>query len=74
MKILFILGTRPEAIKLAPLIKVFKNDPHFEARVCVTGQHRQLLDPMLGFFGITPDYDLRVMKEDQSLYSVTAKI
>lgn len=74
-KILLIFGTRPEAIKMAPLIKEFqKNHISFETRVCVTAQHREMLDQVLEFFEITPDYDLDLMKPGQNLYSLTATI
>ena len=71
-KILFIFGTRPEAIKLAPVIKEFKTD--FDIKICVTGQHKHMLDQVLDFFKISPDYNLNVMKENQSLFDVTSKI
>ena len=74
MKILFIFGTRPEAIKMAPLIKTFQQYPEFNVRVCVTGQHRQMLDQILSFFQIKPDYDLNIMQPNQTLFSITAKI
>lgn len=75
MKILFIFGTRPEAIKMAPLIREFQTYPElFDLRVCVTGQHREMLDQVLSFFGIAPDYDLNIMKPNQTLSSVTADI
>jgi UDP-N-acetylglucosamine 2-epimerase (non-hydrolysing) len=71
--ILFIFGTRPEAIKMAPLVAEFKkNDKVFKTVVCVTAQHRQMLDQVLDFFAIKPDYDLNLMKPNQSLFSVTA--
>lgn len=71
-KLLFIFGTRPEAIKLAPLIKEFQNHPEkFEVSVCVTAQHREMLDQVLNFFGITPNFDLNIMKPGQSLFDVT---
>lgn len=74
-KILLVFGTRPEAIKMAPLVKEFaKNRDSFDARVCVTAQHRQMLDQVLDFFEITPNYDLNLMKPNQSLNSVTADI
>lgn len=74
-KILLVFGTRPEAIKMAPLVKEFQNNSDsFETRVCVTAQHRQMLDQVLEFFEITPDYDLDLMKPSQSLNSVTADI
>lgn len=72
-KTMFIFGTRPEAIKMAPLIKEFKKHPaEFEVKVCVTGQHRQMLDQVLAFFGIKPDYDLDLMKPNQTLFDITA--
>lgn len=72
-KILFIFGTRPEAIKMAPLIKAFqKNKNSFNVKVCVTGQHRQMLDQVLAFFEIKPDYDLNIMQPGQTLFEVTA--
>lgn len=70
-KFLFIFGTRPEAIKLAPLVGTLKDIG--EVRICVTGQHREMLDQVLDFFSIRPDYDLNVMKKNQSLFSITAK-
>jgi UDP-N-acetylglucosamine 2-epimerase (non-hydrolysing) len=74
-KILFILGTRPEAIKLAPLIKEFqKNEKEFIVKICVTAQHRRMLDQVLSFFAIKPDYDLNIMKPDQSLYNIMTEI
>ncbi len=73
-KILLVFGTRPEAIKMAPLVKAFKEAHGFEARVCVTAQHRQMLDQVLDFFGIVPDYDLDLMKADQTLNGVWADI
>jgi UDP-N-acetylglucosamine 2-epimerase (non-hydrolysing) len=74
MRILCVLGTRPEAIKLAPLIRCLAASPdRFDVRVCATAQHRQLLDQVLGFFGITPDYDLDLMRPDQSLYDLSAR-
>ena len=63
-KILFIFGTRPEAIKLAPVIKCFKSDAYFETRVCITAQHREMLDQVLDFFKIEADYDLDLMKKN----------
>ena len=74
-KILLIFGTRPEAIKMAPLIKEFqKHSDAFETKVCVTAQHREMLDQVLDFFEITPDYDLDLMKPGQNLYNLTATI
>jgi len=67
-KILLIFGTRPEAIKMAPLVKEFQKYPEvFDTRVCVTAQHREMLDQVLGFFEIKPDYDLDLMKPGQNL-------
>ena len=74
-KILLVFGTRPEAIKMAPLVKAFQKDTeHFETRVCVTAQHRQWLDQVLEVFGITPEYDLNIMAPNQDLYDITAKV
>ncbi len=73
IRTLLIFGTRPEAIKLAPLSYELRADGRFEPRVCVTAQHRQLLDQVLNIFGITPDYDLELMRPDQSLYDITAE-
>ena len=74
-KILIVFGTRPEAIKMAPLVKEFqKNKDHFEAKVCVTAQHREMLHQVLDLFQITPDYDLNIMKSGQDLYDVTSNI
>lgn len=74
-KIMLVFGTRPEAIKMAPLVKEFaKYKDIFDSRVCVTAQHRQMLDQVLDFFEIRPEYDLNLMKPDQSLNSVTADI
>ncbi|AIP98491.1 UDP-N-acetylglucosamine 2-epimerase [Ornithobacterium rhinotracheale H06-030791] len=74
-KILIVFGTRPEAIKMAPLVKGFQNDmQNFETRVCVTAQHREMLDQVLDFFQITPDYDLNLMRPGQNLNQLTAEI
>ena len=74
-KILLVFGTRPEAIKMAPLVKEFRKDTeHFETKVCVTAQHRQMLDQVLEVFGITPDYDLNIMAPNQDLYDITSKV
>ena len=74
-KILLIFGTRPEAIKMAPLVKEFQKHPDvFETKVCVTAQHREMLDQVLDFFNISPDYDLDLMKPGQNLYGLTADI
>lgn len=74
MKTLCIFGTRPEAIKMAPLVLALAADERFEAKVCVTGQHREMLDQVLGLFSITPDYDLKIMKPGQDLTDVTTAI
>ena len=74
-KILLVFGTRPEAIKMAPLVKALQKDTeHFETRVCVTAQHRQMLDQVLEVFGISPEYDLNIMAPNQELYDITAKV
>ena len=73
--IMLVFGTRPEAIKMAPLVKEFqKHNDTFNTIVCVTGQHRQMLDQVLQLFDITPHYDLNIMKEGQDLYDVTARV
>lgn len=72
---MLVFGTRPEAIKMAPLVKEFQKHPEaFQTIVCVTGQHRQMLDQVLQLFEITPDYDLNIMKQGQDLYDVTARV
>ena len=74
-KIMLVFGTRPEAIKMAPLVKEFQKHPDdFETIVCVTGQHREMLDQVLHIFDIKPDYDLNIMKQGQDLYDVTARV
>ena len=74
-KILVSFGTRPEAIKMAPLINEFQKDSiNFNMKVCVTAQHREMLDQVLNLFQITPDYDLNIMQPGQNLYDVTANI
>jgi len=73
-RILIVFGTRPEAIKMAPLVKKFKTDKRFNTAVCVTAQHREMLDQVLSFFDIIPDYDLNLMKPNQNLYDLTASI
>jgi UDP-N-acetylglucosamine 2-epimerase (non-hydrolysing) len=74
-RVMLVFGTRPEAIKMAPLVKEFQKDPtHFETIVCVTGQHRQMLDQVLQIFDIKPDFDLNIMKQGQDLYDVTARV
>ena len=74
-KVMLVFGTRPEAIKMAPLVKEFQKYPEqFKTIVCVTGQHREMLDQVLHLFEITPDYDLNIMKQGQDLYDVTARV
>ena len=74
-KVMLVFGTRPEAIKMAPLVKEFQKYPEiFHTIVCVTGQHREMLDQVLKIFEIKPDYDLNIMKQGQDLYDVTAKV
>ena len=74
-KVMLVFGTRPEAIKMAPLVKEFHKYPEsFETIVCVTGQHREMLDQVLQIFDIVPDYDLNIMKQGQDLYDVTARV
>lgn len=74
-KIMLVFGTRPEAIKMAPLVKEFqKNINKFRTIVCVTGQHREMLDQVLNLFEIIPDYDLNIMKQGQDLYDVTSRV
>ena len=74
MKILTVFGTRPEAIKMAPLVLALGADKRFDARVCVTAQHREMLDQVLELFGIQPDFDLDIMKPGQDLTDVTTSI
>jgi UDP-N-acetylglucosamine 2-epimerase (non-hydrolysing) len=74
IKNLIIFGTRPEAIKMAPLVKQFRKEETFDTKVCVTAQHREMLDQVLDFFEIKPDYDLDLMKPNQDLYTLTADI
>lgn len=74
-KVMLVFGTRPEAIKMAPLVKAFAQFPEtFETIVCVTGQHREMLDQVLHIFDIVPDYDLNIMKQGQDLYDVTSRV
>jgi len=73
-KLLFVFGTRPEAIKMALLVLKTKSDPKFEVRLCVTGQHREMLDQVLQLFNLTPDYDLNLMKEKQTLNEITSGV
>ena len=73
--VMLVFGTRPEASKMAPLVKEFqKNSADFRTIVCVTGQHREMLDQVLQIFDIHPDYDLNIMKQGQDLYDVTARV
>lgn len=73
--VMLVFGTRPEAIKMAPLVKAFQSHPtEFNTQVCVTGQHREMLDQVLHLFDIVPDYDLNIMKQGQDLYDVTARV
>ena len=74
-QIMLVFGTRPEAIKMAPLVKEFqKHTEKFETIVCVTGQHREMLDQVLHIFDIRPDYDLNIMRQGQDLYDVTSRV
>ena len=74
MKVLTVFGTRPEAIKMAPLVHALAKDPHFEAKVCVTAQHREMLDQVLKLFSIVPEYDLNIMQPGQGLTEITCRI
>ncbi|HIP37348.1 MAG TPA: UDP-N-acetylglucosamine 2-epimerase (non-hydrolyzing) [Crocinitomix sp.] len=73
-KVLLVFGTRPEAIKMAPLVKAFKENINIDLKICVTAQHREMLDQVLDFFDIIPDYDLNIMKKGQDLFYITSKI
>lgn len=73
-KIMLVFGTRPEAIKMCPLVNELKTRKNVQTTVCVTGQHRQMLDQVLDAFGVTPDYDLSVMKDKQTLFDITTNI
>jgi len=73
-KFLLVFGTRPEAIKMAPLVKAFEKESSIESKVCVTAQHREMLDQVLDLFDITPEYDLNLMKPGQDLYDITANV
>ena len=73
-KILCVVGTRPEAIKMAPVILALKQQPWAEVRVLATAQHRQMLDQVLSFFGIKPDIDLNIMRPNQALTALTARL
>ena len=74
MKVLTVFGTRPEAIKMAPLVHALAKDPHFEAKVCVTAQHREMLDQVLKLFSIAPECDLNIMQPGQGLTEITCRI
>jgi len=74
LKVLTVFGTRPEAIKMAPLVLALQGDARFESALCVTGQHREMLDQVLSLFALTPDYDLNIMKPGQDLTDVTSAI
>jgi len=74
MKIMTVFGTRPEAIKMAPLVKKLNEDPEIESVLCVTAQHRQMLDQVLELFELTPDYDLNIMKPNQTISMITANV
>ncbi|AQQ68737.1 UDP-N-acetylglucosamine 2-epimerase (non-hydrolyzing) [Microbulbifer agarilyticus] len=74
MRVLLVFGTRPEAIKMAPLVNLLLGDSRFETKVCVTGQHREMLDQVLSLFDIEPDYDLDIMEPNQDLFQVTSRI
>ena len=74
VKVLTVFGTRPEAIKMAPLVHALAKDPFFEAKVCVTAQHREMLDQVLSVFHVEPDYDLSIMKPGQTLFDVTCDV
>jgi UDP-N-acetylglucosamine 2-epimerase (non-hydrolysing) len=73
-KVLIVFGTRPEAIKMAPLVKSFQNEKNINTKVCVTAQHREMLDQVLDIFDIKPDYDLNIMKQGQDLFDVTSNV
>ena len=74
IKVMSIFGTRPEAIKMAPLVKKLNEDPQIRSVLCVTAQHREMLDQVLDLFGLTPDYDLNIMKPNQTLSMITANV
>jgi UDP-N-acetylglucosamine 2-epimerase (non-hydrolysing) len=73
-KVMLVFGTRPEAIKMCPLVNELKTRNNVDTLVCVTGQHRQMLDQVLETFNVQPDYDLSIMKEKQTLFDITANI
>lgn len=74
MKVLVVFGTRPEAIKMCPLVLALRNDPDVNVKVCVTGQHREMLDQVLEIFNVVPDYDLNIMKPRQTLETITTAV
>ena len=75
IRILFVFGTRPEAIKMVPLIKKCQKYPgELEVSICVTGQHREMLDQVLHIFDVKPNYDLNIMRQGQDLYDITARV
>ncbi|MCD3297884.1 non-hydrolyzing UDP-N-acetylglucosamine 2-epimerase, partial [Clostridium botulinum] len=74
LKVMSVFGTRPEAIKMAPLIKELEKNSAIESKVCVTAQHREMLDQVLTLFNIVPDYDLNIMKKKQTLSSITTEV
>ena len=74
VKLLVVFGTRPEAIKMCPLVKEFRQRGKMEVRVCVTGQHREMLDQVLDLFAVVPEYDLKIMQKEQSLFTITSKV
>lgn len=74
MKVLTVFGTRPEAIKMAPLVKKLKEEPKIESILCVTAQHREMLDQVLGLFELVPDYDLNIMKPNQTISQITSNV
>jgi UDP-N-acetylglucosamine 2-epimerase len=74
MKVITVFGTRPEAIKMAPLVKKLKEEPGIEALLCVTAQHREMLDQVMDLFGLVPDYDLNIMKQNQTISQITSNV
>ena len=73
LKVMTIFGTRPEAVKMVPLVKELTGRPQIDSICCITAQHREMLDDVLRLFSITPDYDLDIMEASQSLYTITSK-
>ena len=74
MKVMSVFGTRPEAIKMAPLVRLLQDDPSVESVLCVTAQHREMLDQVLDLFELTPDYDLNIMQPNQTISMITANV